>query len=50
MLEISVQTGGLQYDDRNADEVFGMLAAAGFEAMDFTLNGAISRTAFTTRR
>ena len=38
MLEISVQTGGLQYDDRNADEVFGMLAAAGFEAMDFNID------------
>lgn len=38
MLEISVQTGGLQYDDTNADEVFGLLAAAGFEAMDFNID------------
>ena len=38
MLEISVQTGGLQYNDQNADEVFGLMAKAGFEAMDFNID------------
>ena len=38
MLEISVQTGGLQYNDLNADEVFGMMKRAGFEAMDFNID------------
>ena len=38
MLEISVQTGGLQYNDQNADEVFGMMAAAGFEAIDYSVS------------
>ena len=38
MLEISVQTGGLQYNDQNADEVFGLIAKAGFEAIDFNID------------
>ena len=38
MLEISVQTGGLQYNDINADEVFAMIAKAGFAAIDFNID------------
>lgn len=47
MLEISVQTGGLQYNDTNADEVFGLLAAAGFEAIDFNIDPHLSYAAIT---
>ena len=47
MLEISVQTGGLQYNDKNADEVFGMMAAAGFEAIDFNIDPHLSYVAIT---
>ena len=47
MLEISVQTGGLQYNDLNADEVFGMLARAGFEAMDFNIDPHLPGNAIT---
>ena len=47
MLEISVQTGGLQYNDLNADEVFGMLAAAGFEAIDFNIDPHLPGAAIT---
>ncbi len=47
MLEISVQTGGLQYNDTNADEVFGMMAKAGFEAMDFNIDPHLPPAAIT---
>lgn len=47
MLEISVQTGGLQYNDQIADEVFGMISAAGFEAIDFNIDPHLSYAAIT---
>lgn len=53
MLEISVQTGGLQYSDQTADEVFALIAKAGFEALDFNIDthlpyAAISKGPLTT--
>jgi sugar phosphate isomerase/epimerase len=47
MLEISVQTGGLQYNDQNADEVFGLIANAGFTAIDFNIDPHLPPAAIT---
>ena len=47
MLEISVQTGGLQYNDGIADEVFAMIAKAGFAAIDFNVDPHLPPAAIT---
>ena len=47
MLKLSVQTGGLQYTDATADEVFGLIAGAGFEALDFNIDPHLSYSAIT---
>lgn len=47
MLKISVQTGGLQYEDKNAEEVFSLIAGAGFEALDFNIDPHLPGAAIT---